>query len=307
MKKVLVTGGAGFIGFPLAKKLAEDNHVVVLDNFSTGRRHNCENFDVIEGDIRNTDIKKILKDVDVVYHMAAELGVERIAGRDKEVWEVEVEGTKNLLKACVSAGVKKFLFASSSEVYGHYTADKLPMSENHDFKPDTLYGQAKRLCEELCKSYSEKNGLKTISVRYFNVYGPMQTRGGFVIPAFIYSLLNGENIKIHGDGTQTRDFTYVDDAVDATIRVCQDGFDKEVFNIGSGKSVSMNELAKTLMDVSGIETGINYVPLRRPTDTHNKYADVTKIRKAVGWSATTGLEDGLRLTIESYCTATGTI
>jgi UDP-glucose 4-epimerase len=300
MEKILVTGGAGLIGSNIAKKLAKDNHVIILDNFSTGRRENCKNLDVIEYDIRNTDLGKILEGVDVVYHMAAELGVERIVGRDKELWEVEVDGTENLLKACVNASVKKFLFASTSEVYGHYPDDKLPMSENDAFEPDTLYGQAKRKGEELCRSYSEKYGMKTVSIRYFNVYGPHQSRGGFVVPAFIHCLLNGKDIKINADGKQVRDFTYVDDAADATIKVCQDGFDKEVFNIGSGKPVSMNELAKKLMDVSGIETNIIYVPIRRPTDTHNKYANAAKIKNAVGWNATTGLEDGLRITLESY-------
>ena len=300
--RVVVTGGAGFIGSHLSRRLAEKgNDVTIIDDFRTGIIENCAGLKVVEGDICDSAVlNQALRGAEVVYHMAAELGVERIVGRDEEVWRVEVEGTRNVLRACVAHDVQRVLLASSSEVYGYYPKHRLPMAEGDNVVPDTLYGKAKRSGEILGSRFLEKYGLHIIVVRYFNVYGPKQTRGGFVVPAFVHSLLSGQNIRIHGDGSQTRDFTFLDDAVDATIRVCRDEFNGQIFNIGSGRPTSMNELAHKLMGLSGTRSGIEYGPPRRPTDIHDKYADIAKIRKVVGWCPVTGLDEGLRLTVESY-------
>ncbi len=306
-EKVLITGGAGFIGSHLTECLLKrGDDVVVFDDFSAGRKSNLsgviDQIECFEGDIRDrTAIDKCLDGVGTIYHMAAIVGVNVVTKLpDSETVDVDLNGTKTLLEACKDSGVSKLFFASSSEVYGHYPQEKLPMSEDDDFSSDTEYGRAKYRAEMLCKRYYEDYGLKTSSARYFNVYGPRQSLNGYAIPHMIHAALRNKPIEIHGNGKQIRDFTYIDDTVDATIRICDGGYGGEVFNIGTGRSINMNDLADLIIGLCDSKSEIAYIPKRRPTDLQDKYSDPSKIKKMLGWEPSVGLKEGLIRTIEYY-------
>lgn len=305
-EKILVTGGAGFIGTHLVDYLLrEGNEIVILDNLSTGREHNIyngNNISFIRGDIRDKKIvSNALKDITKVYHHAAELGVDRIMEMsDDAMIDVDFHGTKNVLEACRYSDVDTLLFASSSEVYGNYSKEQLPMSEDDDFTPDTPYGTAKRNAEILCQDFSDNYGMNTVCVRYFNVYGQRQTLNGYVVPNFIHAALRNEPIRIHGDGKQIRDFTYIDDAVRMTIGVCRKEFNKEVFNIGSGEYMNMIDLGETIIDLCNSKSTIEFIKARRETDTHNKYSNNSKIVRLTGLDTKIELNEGLRRTIKYY-------
>ncbi len=306
-EKILVTGGAGFIGSHLIETLLEkDNEIVVLDNLNTGcldnLSTNLEKIEYVKGDIRDKEIVyKALDNVTKVYHLAAEVGVDRSIKVPAAVTiDINLNGTKKVLETCIDSDVNTLLFASSSEVYGHIPKDKLPIAEDDNFKPDTVYGESKLRAEKLCKQFSDEFGLNTISVRYFNVYGPRQSLNGYAVPHFINKALRNENIKIHGNGKQIRDFTFVEDAVDATVRACNKKYDKEVFNIGSGIPVVIEDLAEKIIELCDADSRIEYISLRRPTDTYDKYAEPSKIKTLTGWNPKVGLEEGLKRTIEYY-------
>jgi UDP-glucose 4-epimerase len=302
-EKILITGGAGFIGTHLVHNLLnEGNEIVVLDNLSTGNKNNLPyGVNFIRGDIRDIDtVSFALDGVTKVFHHAAELGVDRILRMtDDAMRDVDYFGTKVVLEACRNSDVENLLFASSSEVYGEYDKEKLPMSEDDDFKTDTPYGEAKRNAEILCQDFSDECGINTICVRYFNVYGSRQTLNGYAIPNFIHAALMNRPIKIHGEGKQVRDFTYIDDAVRMTIEVCQNKFNKEIFNIGSGEYMNMIDLANMIIFLCNSRSTIEFVKPRRPTDLHNKYADNSKIMRLTGLD-TTDMTLGLKKTIDYY-------
>jgi UDP-glucose 4-epimerase len=306
-EKVLVTGGAGFIGSHLVEYLLKrGDHVVVLDDFTTGRKDNLsgviDHIDYIKGDIRDRKaLDKCLDGVGTVYHMAAIVGVNLVNRlSDSETVNVDLNGTKTLLEGCKESGINNLFFASSSEVYGHYPQEKLPMSENDEFTPDTEYGKAKLSAEMLCKKFFEDYGIKTSSARYFNVYGPRQSLNGYAIPHMIHAAVRNEPLKIHGDGKQIRDFTYIDDTVDASVRICDGGYGGEVFNIGTGKSINMNDLANIIIRLCDSKSEKEYVQKRRPTDLQDKYSNPNKIKKEIGWEPKIGLEEGLTRTIEYF-------
>ncbi len=303
-EKILITGGAGFIGSHLVDYLSnKGNEIVVFDNLSTGKKSNLKGeTKFIEGDIR--DIKALaqaLQGVTTVYHHAAELGVDRILKMsDIAMSDVDFYGTNMVLEACRHSDVNTLLFASSSEVYGEYAKDKLPMSEKDIFVPDTPYGEAKLNAEVLCKEFSDNYGINTICVRYFNVYGARQTLNGYAVPNFIRAALTNKTIKIHGNGTQIRDFTYIDDAVRMTVGVCNRKFNKGVFNIGSGEYMNMIDLSNIIVNLCGSKSNIEFIKPRRETDTHNKYANASKIKNFTGLKTKTELVDGLKRTISYY-------
>ena len=306
-ERILVTGGEGFIGSHLVEYLLKlGNEVVVLDRQGINDIENLSDvkkeIEYFQGDVCNREtISEAFNGVTKVYHLAAELGVDRVLKMPpSQIMDVDMHGTQNVLQECIDSDVKTLLFASTSEVYGHYSLEKLPMAEDDEFEPDTVYGEAKIQSEIICKRFSEEFGLRTVSVRYFNIYGPRQSLSGYAVPHFFNAALRNENVMIHGNGTQIRDLTYIDDAVIATVKLCDKRFDKEVFNIGTGKSISMLDLARKIIKICNSNSGIVFIPNRRPTDSHDKFSDPTKIKNVIGWKSTTELEEGLRKTFEYY-------
>lgn len=308
--KILVTGGAGFIGSYIVEELVKEGYKgVVLDDLRTGVLSNLKDvidkIDFVKGSINDKKLlDNVMQGVDIVYHLAAEVGVDRVIGRDKEVWKNDYEGTKKVLDVAAKHRVRKFLFTSTSEVYGKFNPDRLPMKEDNFFTPDTIYGKAKLEAEKLVAQYSNELGIIGVSTRYFNAYGPRQTLNGYCIPHFIDAALKGEDIKIHGDGSQTRDLTYIDDAVKLTMTLItnsfRDKFSGETFNIGTGFSISMNDLARKIIEMTNSESKIIYIPRRRPTDGYHKQGDATKILKSTGLKPEINLEEGLKKTILAH-------
>lgn len=307
--KVLVTGGAGFIGSHIADRLIDsDLEVTVIDDLSTGRleniKHNMvkKDFRFIKADIRDYDsVKRLLKDVDVVFHEAALVSVVRSVENPLLTNDVNVTGTLNLLEASVDSGVKRFVYASSSSVYGD--TKTLPKHEGLVPKPISPYAVSKMAAERYCLVFHEVFGLKTVCLRYFNVYGPRQIYGPYsgVISIFINRLLNDEPPIIYGDGKQTRDFTHVQNVVQASLLALnkRDAVG-EVFNIATGVATSINELAAMLQ---GIMDKTYLKPVHtspRPGDIRHSYADITKAKKVLGYDPKFSLRDGLAQLVEWY-------
>tara|TARA_Y100000593_G_scaffold17200_1_gene34375 strand:+ start:4017 stop:4928 length:912 start_codon:yes stop_codon:yes gene_type:complete len=294
--KCLVTGGAGFIGAHLVDRLLEDGHdVVVLDNLSTGNYDNIDKrayFSTIDISIYNS-MKSMFKNVDVVFHTAARARVQPSIKDPVGFNKVNVDGTLNILKLCVENGVKRFVFSSSSSVYGD--VEQLPTLEHQKLNPMSPYALQKLTGEQYCKLFSDLYGLETISLRYFNVYGdrmPLDGEYKTVIPVFIEQILNNKPMTIRGDGEQRRDFTHVDDVVEANIKA---GFNAkipifeckgDVFNIGNGDNRSVNQIA----DMIGGDR-INIEPVIEPRET---LADNSKAYKVLGWEPTMKIENWIK-------------
>src|SRR5207245_103124 len=218
--KCLVTGGKGFIGTHLVEKLIKDkNYVVILDI------HN--NFDIKDYDT----VDVFAKDVDIIFHLAAVVGVEQASANPLKVMDTELKGTKNVLEAAINNSVRKVVYASSSEVYGGSL--KFPLREDESAAPLSTYGVSKLACEHMCNAYYEKKGLQTSSLRIFNAYGPRQD-DRFVVPKFIRAATFIGKIPIYNDGAQTRDFTYIDDVIEAFIKAAE-GPPGQVFNVATGR------------------------------------------------------------------------
>ncbi|MEW6063418.1 MAG: GDP-mannose 4,6-dehydratase [Nanoarchaeota archaeon] len=305
--KVLVTGGAGFIGSNLVEKLLNDKHkVVVIDDFSLGKKGNLDfakgnkNLIIHQKSICDKDIKKYLKGIEVVFHVAALPRVQYSIKFPLETHKVNVNGTLNLLLASKKMNVKKFIFSSSSSIYGDQ--DKLPLAETMKPNPISPYALHKLIGEYYCKLFYDLYGLKTISLRYFNVFGPRQDPLGdyaLLIPRFI-DLIN-KNIRptINGDGEQTRDFTYVQDVVEANISatsIKNKNVFGDTFNIGTGKNFSVNEVTSHIKNL----LNKNVEPIYGPSviEPKNTLADITKAKKLLGWQPKYKFEDGLKETIK---------
>ncbi len=291
--KCLVTGGAGFIGSHLVDRLINDGHeVVVLDDLSTGNYDNINKkalFWTIDVYYYES-MKSIFDGVDVVFHTAAKARVQPSIKDPISFNKTNVDGTLNLLKLCVDNKVKRFVFSSSSSVYGE--VKKLPTKENHDLNPMSPYALQKLIGEQYCKIFSDLYGLETVCLRYFNVYGDRMNLNGaykLVIPIFTEQKLNGEPMTIRGDGEQRRDFTYVGDVVEANIKA---GFNAklpifpckgDVFNIGNGDNRSVNQLATM---IGGDR--VNVEPVIEPRET---LADNSKAKNIIDWKPTMKIED----------------
>jgi len=304
----LVTGGAGFIGSNLVEALVKSGKKVrVLDNFSTGLKEHLEPFgediDLTEGDIRDKDIvNRSMKDVDYVFHLAANRAVLKSVENPSETHDVNVTGTLNLLLAARDAKVKRFVFTSSSAVYGD--TKKVPSRETDSMSPQSPYGVSKVLGEEYCRFFAREFGLDTISLRYFNIYGPRQhpeSRYSLVIPIFMDCLLKGESPEIHWDGKQTRDFIYVGDVIQAYLLAIQ-GPKKngEAFNISTGKALSILEVFKTLArKLKREDIKPSFAP-KRAGDVRQTLADVRKAKKELGFKAAVEFEEGIQKSIDFY-------
>lgn len=299
--RILVTGGAGFIGSHIIEKLLSDGHeVVCLDNFDPYydpeiKRNNIQpflenkNFTLEVGDIRDRDILTLLLEgTDYVFHEAAQAGVRISVDDPVKPHEVNATGTLNLLEAARNSGVKKIINASSSSVYGKVSY--LPFDEDHPRQPVSPYGVSKLAAEEYCRIFSELYGLKAVSLRYFTVYGP-RMRPDLAISIFTRKALANEPITIFGDGTKTRDFTYIEDIVRANLIAMQKG--EGPYNIGGGHRVSIQTLAEAIIKITGSTSEIRYADAVRG-DAEHTFADTKRAERDLGWRPEVSLEEGLR-------------
>lgn len=294
----LVTGGAGFIGPHLVKALLErGDKVRVLDNFSTGKKENVpQGTELIEASITDFEkIKPVFQGIDGVFHAAALPRVQFSIEHPRESHEANITGTLNVLLAAKEAGVERVVFSSSSSIYGDQT--ELPLNEEIKADPKSPYGLQKYVGEGYCKMASMFWGVETVSLRYFNVYGPGLTFEGAyttVIAVFLKQRAEGQPLTITGDGTQTRDFTYIDDVVRANLLAMEsEKIGKgEVINIGAGSNKSVNEIAAYFKHPT-----TNIPPRVEPHDT---LADISRAKELLDWEPQIKFEDGLKKTMEWY-------
>jgi UDP-glucose 4-epimerase len=303
---VLVTGGAGFIGSNLVRALIErGDRVRVLDNFSTGNRANLagltEDVELVEGELRSYErVHAAVRGADVVFHQGALPSVPRSVQDPLTTSAVNVEGTLNVLLAARDEGIRRVVFASSSSVYGN--SGSLPRVETAIADPVSPYGVAKLAAERYCVSFSRVYPLETIALRYFNVFGPRQdprSQYAAVVPKFITEVAAGRPVPIYGDGSQSRDFTYVANVVEANLLAAETAEGNgAVLNVATGRSVTVGELADTIGTVLGAEVEKRYLP-ERSGEVQHSWADVSAASDLFGWRAGVDLEEGLRLTAEA--------
>lgn len=303
---VVVTGGAGFIGSHLVEQLVgKGAQVRVLDNFVTGHRRNllpfADKIELVEGDIRSLQTcREVLRGATYVFHQAALGSVPRSMQNPGDSIEVNVAGTANVFQAARDEGIKRIVYASSSAVYGD---DKtLPKKEGKEGRPLSPYALSKQMNEQLASVFGDCFGLEAIGLRYFNVYGPRQDPNGpyaAVVPRFFDACRRGEAPVIYGDGTQSRDFTFVHDVVEANLLAalapktsCQ-----RAYNVGAGCTTSVNDLARVIIDVTKADVSPRYEPARAG-DIPFSQADVTDAREYLGFSAKVTLEQGLTQTAQ---------
>jgi nucleoside-diphosphate-sugar epimerase len=310
--RVLVTGGAGFIGSHIVDRLLrKDLEVVVIDNLTDGRlwkiaHHKDEGeFHFVKGDILDFPVvRRIMKGIDAVFHEAALASVRLSVENPLLANEINVKGTLNLLKASSDLGVKRFIYASSAAVYGDTESSQ--KREDMPTRPSSPYGISKLAAENYVKIFQRLYGLETVSLRYFNVYGPRQRFDincayGGVITIFLNRLLKNMSLVIFGDGEQTRDFIFVDDIVEANMlalnsrNACGD-----VFNIGTGVGVSVNQIAELLKELLGKKDLKNIYKEPRPAESRHGYADITKAEKTLGFHPKSDIKKGLTDLVNWY-------
>jgi UDP-glucose 4-epimerase len=305
---ILITGGAGFIGSELVRQLAaRGDRVLIVDNLVNGTRENVadvlsDDVSLLTADVRDIEaIRPHLRDVRVVYHLAC-LGVRHSVHSPVENHDVNATATLHLLAACRAAAVPRFVYVSSSEVYG--TARWAPMTEEHPTFPCTVYGASKLAGECYTRAYHTTYGYPTVVVRPFNTYGPRSHHegdSGEVIPKFLLRTLAGKPMVVFGDGTQTRDFTYVSDTA-AGIRQAgeDDRLIGDTVNLGSGREVTINELAQTIARVAGRPDARVEHDDPRPGDVLRLCADLSHAQETFGFTPRVALEDGLRQLLAWY-------
>jgi UDP-N-acetylglucosamine/UDP-N-acetyl-alpha-D-glucosaminouronate 4-epimerase len=304
---VLITGGGGFIGSHLADRLlALGREVRILDNFATGRRSNvlrlADAVELVEGDIRSYErVYNAVAGSEIVFHQAALPSVPRSVQDPLTSNETNITGTLNVLLAARDVGVRRVVFASSSSVYGVNRA--LPKREDMAPVPISPYAVAKLACEGYCRSFGEVYGLETVALRYFNVFGPRQdprSQYAAVIPNFIHALLVGERARIFGDGEQSRDFTYVDNVVDANLLAADaPAAAGDVYNVACGERVTLNQLYAELRGLIGGDAEPVYEP-PRPADVRDSHADLERARADLGYEPRVRLREGLASAIEHF-------
>jgi len=322
--KFLVTGGAGFIGSHIVERLLKDGHFVrVLDNFSSGKRENLVftqyairnmQYELIEGDIRDkSTCQQACKDIDYVLHQAALRSVPKSMKDPESYNDVNIGGTLNMIQAASNAKVKRFIFASSSSVYG----DVAKFPEKEDFVPEPIspYALSKLAGEHYCRIFSEHFGLETVCLRYFNVFGPRQALDdeyAVVIPKFIHCILHDEQPPIFGTGKQSRDFTYIDNVVKANILAAmlpsperEEGKGEggevfhEVFNVANGRDNTVLQLVDSLNEIIGKNIKPKFLPVRAG-DVLRTLADITKIKTILKFEPRVNFEEGLKRTVEYF-------
>ncbi|MFC1904901.1 NAD-dependent epimerase/dehydratase family protein [Chloroflexota bacterium] len=302
--RILVTGGAGFIGSHLVDKLLLNNEVIILDNFQTGKLKNLDKrnkkIKVMRGDVKDYElVRRCAYDVEYIFHFAATVGVARASTQQIEVLDTELSGISNILSTAVENSVKRVIYASSSEAYGN--SFDLPYKENSLPTPCSVYGTAKNTAELYCKAYSNEYELETVCLRYFNIYGPRQDER-FVISRFIKSVLSNAPITVYYDGKATRDFTYIDDAVQATIlAAASQKTSGETINVGTGKESEIRELAQQVAELMrGGE--IVYTTPSEPRlpefEVKDRCSDISKMIKILNYQPETSFREGLIRTID---------
>lgn len=305
MSVCLVTGGAGFIGSHLTDALVSAGHAVrVLDNFSTGHRDNLaavrDRIELLEGDVTDTvAVRAATRGVEFVFHQAALASVPRSVADPLSTHAACATGTLNLLVAARDAGVRRFVYAASSSAYGDSV--RLPKHEDDATRPLSPYAVAKLAGEQYCATFTGVYGLETVRLRYFNIFGPRQSPDSAyaaVIPLFIEALTSGRSPRIHGDGEQSRDFTYVADAVQANLKAAvAPGVAGKVFNVACGRRTTLNELVTHLNALLGTDiAAIHGQP--RPGDVRHSQADIGRARAELGYQPTTDMLTGLRNCLE---------
>jgi len=296
--KTLVSGGAGFIGSHLVERLLADGHsVIVLDNLANGRKENLAcaetnpGLQFVEADVANYDaIKSHFEGVDWVFHLAALADI--VPQEPLQYHYANVDGTISVLKAAQEAGVKRFLYAASSSCYG--IPDVFPTDENAEIRPMYPYALTKNLAEQYVQHWHQVYNLPTVCLRLFNVYGPRaRTSGtyGAVFGVFLAQKLAGKPFTVVGDGTQTRDFTFVSDVADAFVTAAESKVSGEIFNVGSGNTYSVNRLVELL------DGEVVYVP-KRPGEPDSTFADTGKITAALNWKPKVSFEEGVGIMLE---------
>jgi len=307
MASYLVTGGAGFIGSHIATRLVEQGHDVrIFDNMSTGHQRNLDaiptGFEFIEGDVRDPDaLAKAVAGREIVIHQAALASVPLSIEKPAEVHDVCATGTLNVLNAARNAGVRRVVYAASSSAYGD--RPQMPKQESH--VPQTLspYAAAKLAGELYCESFAQCYDLETVRLRYFNVFGPRQDPNSpysAVIPLFVTALLAGRTPKIFGDGSQSRDFVYVGNVVQANLLAATvPGVSGNVYNVASGERVGVGEMLKQICDLLDVPFAPEFAPPRAGDILHS-WADISETTRDLGYVPETGFAEGLRDTVLAY-------
>ena len=303
----LVTGGAGFIGSHLATRLSNDGHDVrVLDNLCTGKRENLahlgDRIDFREADLRDRDaVADACRGVEVVFHEGALPSVPRSVADPGSTHDACVNGTFNVLLGARDAGVRRVVYAASSSAYGE--SPTLPKQEDMPTDPMSPYGLCKLIGEQYCHIFHVSWGLETISLRYFNVFGPRQdpkSQYAGAIPAFVTAILNDRSPTIYGDGEQTRDLTYIDNVVQANMLAADcPGAVGQVVNVACGERITMNHIIARINELLGKDVNPNHVD-PRPGDIKHSLADITRARELLGYKPTITFDQGLQLAIDYY-------
>lgn len=307
--RYLITGGAGFIGSHLTERLAREGATVtVLDDLSTGRRENLravrERIRFIRGSVARLDVcRRAVQGVDYVLHHAAITSVPQSTRAPVSAHQINATGTLNILLAAREADVRRVVFAGSTAAYGD--AAEQPTHEGLLPRPLSVYAASKLAGEGYCQAFGRTHGLETVVLRYFNIFGPRQnlnSQYGAVVPLFVAAALRGDPPMIYGDGLQTRDFTFVDNVVDANLLACHAPAAQAVggvFNIGCGSATSINELWKRIADLVGVSTEPLY-DMPRAGDVRHSFASTARAREQLGYYAGVDLDEGLRRTIAYY-------
>ena len=299
--KILVTGGAGFIGSNLVKRLVEDGHeVVVLDNLLRGNKIDHDIFKKViflNNDIRDQEaVEKASKGCEVIFHLAAILGVDIVADAPVETMDVETIGMRNVVNAALNNGVRKILYASTSGIYGHSAMEK-SVDEEIMVDPRTSYAMAKRYNEIYLSALNEEKGIQSIALRFFNVYGHNQDNR-MVIPRFFEQALKGEPITVFSKGLQTRDFTYIDDTVESCVRLMHKDVKFEIFNIANENELSVLDLAKRIKQIISSSSEIIFIEApdkRYDYEVERRVGSSQKLFEHIQYKPGTSLEEGLKL------------
>lgn len=304
-ERIVVTGGAGFVGSNVVRQLLKDGYkVVVLDDFYTGDDKNLPlddpQLEIVRGSVTDYElVRDVVKGINVVLHLAAR-NIIVSTKNPREDYEVNIGGTLNMLLAVRETGVKRLVYTSSTSVYGN--PRYLPINEDDATNMLSPYAVSKFAGENYCKAFYESYGVSTAVVRYSNVYGPLQRPDNpycGVIAKFFESAMKGDGLRIHGDGEQTRDFTFVDDAVKATLMAAfSEKADGQVYNVGTGREIAINQLARLIIEVTGAKTELTYIDRRDIDNIRRRVVNIEKIRRELRWTPSFTIEQGLRKTYE---------